>query len=188
MNYINNTSTTINKMLLPLFVVVSFFLFFSCNDNKKEIPFGTEVEIKDNAFEHTSKTADEILALEKAWAAALVAYDLTVVDSMMHRDFRLKGIKGDQQPISKEMYLGMTGMSASMAEVTSVKIIEEMGPLAVVRVTWTMDWEREGVGKLPPYWDLIDTWMKREDGTWQVLSRLSQPADKPYESNKKNIE
>ncbi len=188
MKYTKNTSTTIDRMLIPFCVVVTFFLLLSCNSDKKETPHETRVEKPTNIIKDASKTADEILEQEKVWAAALVAYsidsvnDLNTVDSLMHPDFRLKGVIGDQQPISKEMYLGMTGMSASLAKVTSVKILEEMGPIAVARVTWTMDWARNGV-KLPPYWDLIDTWIKREDGTWQILSRISQPADKPYDAN-----
>ncbi len=163
-----------------LLALICFGLLIACNT--------TATEETNNIIKHSNKTADEILAQEKAWAAALIAgnldtvADLNMVASIMHRDFRLKGYIGDQLPISKDMYLGMKGMSATLAEVTSVKIVEEMGSIAVARVTWTMDWARDGV-KLPPYWDMIDTWIKREDGTWQVLSRISQPADKPYNAN-----
>lgn len=126
------------------------------------------------------QNAAEILAQEEAWAAALVDSDLDTVASMMHRDFRLVRTYGDTPPISKEMYLGMEGMSASSAEVTSVTIIEEAGPVTVARVTWSLDWEQEGVGKLPPHFDMIDTWIKGEDGVWRILARISQVADGPY--------
>jgi len=123
---------------------------------------------------------DKILAQEKAWATALLADDLDTVAAMMHRDFRLVRAYGDALPISKEMYLGMEGMSASTADVTSVIITEEVGPIVVARVTWTMDWEQEGVGKLPPHFDMIDTWVEDEGGVWRILSRVSQVADGPY--------
>ncbi|WP_411768508.1 nuclear transport factor 2 family protein [Winogradskyella sp. A3E31] len=180
-----STSTTIYQKLIATCALFTFFLLLSFKSNKNETPPETRIETTNTIMKSASKTAEEILAQEKAWAAALLAYDLTTVDSIMHRDFRLKGVIGDQPPISKEVYLGMKGMSATVAEVTSVKIVEEMGSIAVARVTWTMDWARNGV-KLPPYWDLIDTWIKREDGTWQVLSRLSQPTDKPYNANQKD--
>lgn len=127
------------------------------------------------------KAADAILAQEKAWGAALLAGDLETVDALMHRDFRLIRAYGDAPPITKEMYLGMEGMSASSVEVTSVKITEEAGPIAVARVTWSLDWSQEGVGKLPPHFDMIDTWVKGEDGTWRILSRVSQIADGPFQ-------
>ena len=128
--------------------------------------------------EASSKNA--ILAQEKAWAAALLAGDLDTVAALMHRDFRLVRAYGDAPPISKEMYLGMEGMSASSADVTSVTVTEKAGPIVVTRVTWSMDWAQEGVGKLPPHFDMIDTWMKGEDGVWRILSRVSQIADGPY--------
>ncbi len=132
--------------------------------------------------EQHSATHEAILAQEKAWASALVASDLPEVDSIMHRDFRLVRAYSDAPPISKEAYLSMEGMSASMAEVTSVALISETGPIVVARVTWSMDWAQEGVGKLPPHFDMIDTWMKGKDGVWKVLSRVSQIADGPYRS------
>ncbi len=134
-------------------------------------------EAKDNV---ASKEA--IFAQEKAWAAALLLGDLDTVASIMHRDFRLVRAYGDARPISKEMYLGMEGMSASSADVTSVTITEEAGAIVVARVTWSMDWEQEGVGKLPPHFDMIDTWVKGEDGVWRVLARVSQIANAPYRS------
>lgn len=185
MKYSKNTSTIINRMLTVLFVLVAFFLLQAFDTKKTEKPLNTQVEMANKIIKQTSKTAEEILSQEKAWAGALLEYDLATVDSIMHRDFRLKGFIGDQQPVSKEMYLGMKGMSATLIEVTSVIIVEEMGPIAVARVTWTLDWARNGV-KLPPHFDMIDTWMKREDGTWQVLSRISQPVAKPYNANQKN--
>nr|WP_197501300.1 nuclear transport factor 2 family protein [Hyphomonas sp. Mor2] len=125
-------------------------------------------------------TESQILAQEEAWAAALLANDLDSVDAMMHRDFRLVRAYGTAPPISKEMYLGMEGMSASSADVTSVNIVSEAGPIVVARVTWSMDWAQEGVGKLPPHFDMFDTWVKEDDGEWLILSRVSQIADAPY--------
>lgn len=127
--------------------------------------------------EHHGATHEAILAQEEAWASALLAKDLSIVDSIMHRDFRLVRAYGDAPPISKEAYLGMEGMSVSMAEVTSVAVISETGPIVVTRVAWSMDWAQEGVGKLPPHFDMIDTWIRGKDGVWQVLSRISQIAD-----------
>ena len=106
--------------------------------------------------------------------------DLNFVASIMHNDFRLIRAYGDAPPISKEMYLGMKGMSASSAQVTSVNISTKMDSIVVARVTWTLDWEQEGVGKLPPNFDMIDTWKKNENGIWQILSRVSQMLNEPY--------
>lgn len=118
-----------------------------------------------------------ILAQEKIWAAALVADDLDTVATLMHRDFRLMRTYGDAPPISKEAYLRMRGMSASSADVTSVVVTEDAGSVVIARVTWSMDWQQEGVGKLPPRFDMIDTWIKGEDGAWQILARVSQIAE-----------
>lgn len=122
---------------------------------------------------------ESILAQENAWAAALVAGDLDAVSSIMHRDFRLVRTYNDAQPISKQSYLGMKGMSASAADVTSVTITEDAGPVVIARVTWSLDWQQEGVGKLPSHFDMIDSWIKGEDGVWRVLARVSQIADAP---------
>ena len=127
-----------------------------------------------------SEIKDAILAQEKSWAASLLANDLETVANLMHRDFRLVRAYSDEPPITKEMYLGMQGMSATSADVTSVKVTEKAGPIVVTRVTWSMDWQQEGAGKLPPHFDMIDTWVKGEDGAWQILSRVSQIADGPY--------
>ncbi|NNL88980.1 MAG: nuclear transport factor 2 family protein [Marinicaulis sp.] len=126
---------------------------------------------------------DAIISQEKAWAQALLDGDLNAVADLMHRDFRLVRAYSDAPPFSKEMYLSMDGMSAYAADVTSVTITEDAGAIAVARVTWTMDWSQEGVGKLPPYFDMIDTWVKGDDGEWRILSRISQIADAPYNDN-----
>ena len=123
---------------------------------------------------------ESIQAQEKAWAAALVAGDLDAVSSILHRDFRLVRTYGDTPPISKQTYLGMNGMSASAVDVTSVTITEVAGPIVVARVTWSLDWQQEGVGKLPPHFDMIDSWIKGEDGVWRVLARVSQIAGAAY--------
>ena len=123
---------------------------------------------------------ESILAQENAWAAALVAGDLDAVSSILHRDFRLVRTYSDAQPVSKKSYLATKGMTASAADVTSVTITEEAGPIVVARVTWSLDWQQEGVGKLPPHFDMIDSWIKGEDGVWRVLARVSQIADAPH--------
>ena len=122
---------------------------------------------------------DSIRAQEEAWAAALLAGDLEKVASIMHRDFRLVRAYGDSPPISKEMYLGMEGMSATSVDVTSVNITEDADSIVVARVKWSLDWEQEGVGKLPPHFDMIDTWTLGQDGVWRILARVSQIADAP---------
>lgn len=122
---------------------------------------------------------EAIAAQEKAWAMALLAGDLDTVSSIMHRDFRLIRAYGDEPPISKESYLGIKGMSASSVKVTSVRITEKAGPVVIARVTWSLDWQQEGVGKLPPHFDMIDSWIQGEDGSWRILSRLSQVAKSP---------
>jgi len=180
-------SKTVNRILGLLCVVVTCFIVLSCKSDKKETLSETKIEKKIDVVEQMSKSTDEILAQENAWASALVAGDLKFVASIMHDDFRLIRAYGDAPPISKEMYLGMEGMSASSADVTSVNVSTEMDSIVVARVTWTLDWEQEGVGKLPPHFDMIDTWKKGEDGIWQIFSRVSQMADKPY-TNKKNAE
>lgn len=177
-----NLFSTFKKILLFIFISAIFLPTFSCENHEKETPTKTKITQKNN--KNSSKIANEILTQEKAWASALVANDLQTVDSIMHDNFSLKRIYGDDPSITKEMYLGMKGMSVSSAEVTSVKMIEEMAPLAVVRTTWSMDWEQEGVGKLPPYFDMIDIWVKSENNRWIILSRVSQVADKPYVAEK----
>ena len=180
MNYSRNLSKTGQRILGLLCTVVLCFLVQACKSDKKDtLP-------EANIVEQISKTTNEILAQENAWASALVANDLKFVASIMHDDFRLIRAYGDAPPISKEMYLGMEGMSASSADVTSVNVSTEMDSMVVARVTWTLDWEEEGVGKLPPHFDMIDTWKKGEDGIWQILSRVSQMADKPYTNEKNN--
>lgn len=126
---------------------------------------------------------EAILAQEEAWAAALVADDLDKVASIMHRDFRLVRTYSDAPPINKEAYLGMNGMSVAMADVTSVAIIAEIGSIAVARVTMSMEWAQEGVGELPPNFELIDTWKRDSEGGWRILSRVSHVADKPSRPN-----
>ena len=128
---------------------------------------------------HHGGAADAIRAQEETWAASLVKGDLVAVDALMHRDFRLVRAYSEEPAISKTAYLGLEGMSASAADVTSVSIVEMAGPVVVVRTTWTMDWQMEGVGKLPPHFDMIDTWIEGDDGVYRILSRISQLADGP---------
>ncbi|MEM9829919.1 MAG: nuclear transport factor 2 family protein [Bacteroidota bacterium] len=137
----------------------------------------------ENPVNQESKFTDEIMAQEKKWASALVASDMKTVDSIMHRDFRLKRVYGDALPISKEMYLGMPGMSAEKMDVTHFEILEELGAIVVAKTAMSMDWQQEGVGKLPPYSVSIDIWQRNENGSWQVLSRVSQILDEPYSGN-----
>lgn len=122
--------------------------------------------------------AGAVLAQEKAWAAALVEADLDTVADLMHPDFRLIRTYSDALPISKEAYLGMTGMSVEFVEVTSANI-EVVDNVAVAQATWSLDWSQEGVGKLPPHFKLTDVWLKSENGTWRIISRISQVADAP---------
>ena len=132
---------------------------------------------------HHGGVADAIKAQEARWAASLLKGDLDAVDALMHPNFRLVRAYSDGPAISKADYLGMKGMSANAAEVTSVSIVEQAGPIVVARVTWTMDWSQEGVGKLPPHFDLLDTWIRGEDGAYRILSRISQLTDGPPEAN-----
>ncbi len=127
--------------------------------------------------------ADAIKAQEAHWAASLLRGDLDAVDALMHPNFRLVRAYSDGPAISKADYLGMEGMSANAADVTSVAIVEKAGPIVVARVTWTMDWSQEGYGKLPPHFDMIDTWVKGDDGAYRILSRVSQLADGPPEAD-----
>ncbi len=181
MNYSRKFLKISQRILILLCAVVLCFVIHACKSDTKDTRSET------NIVEQISQTNDEILGQEKAWATALVANDLNFVDSIMHDDFRLIRAYGTAPPISKEMYLGMKGMSASSAQVTSVNVSTEMDSIVVARVTWTLDWEQEGVGKLPPHYDMIDTWKKSENGIWQILSRVSQMADKPY-INEKSID
>jgi len=173
-----------NHLKFGLFyLIISCLLISSCKNEKSE----NQTEIKDeNIVEDTqpkNKVEEEILSLENAWASALVADDLDFVASIMHNDFRLIRAYGDAPPISKDMYLGMKGMNVLSADVTSVNVTSEMDSIVVARTTWTMNWEQEGVGKLPPHFDVIDTWKKNKNGNWQILSRVSQTVDKPYTEN-----
>lgn len=177
-----NFLSVLSKLFLLVSIPATFFLTSSCENDKKEKTSETTITKNENDNRIDMEIIDEITAQEKAWASALVVNDLNTVDSMMHKNFSLKRVYGEDPSISKEMYLGMKGMSASSAEVTSVKMIEIMGPLAVVRTTWSMDWQQEGVGKLPPHFDMIDTWIKDENNKWLILSRISQIADKPYKN------
>lgn len=171
-------------VLLMLGIILILVLSFR-SENKRTLP-ETNNGKEDNAVSQQIKPADEVLAQERKWAAALVANDMKTVNSIMHRDFRLKRVYGDALPISKEMYLGMTGMSASKMDVTYFEILEELGDIVVAKVAMSMDWQQEGVGKLPPYAVLIDIWQKHKDGTWLVLSRVSHIIDEPYSERIKN--
>lgn len=126
----------------------------------------------------SQSAADAVMAQEKAWASALLAKDLDTVSELMHPDFRLVRTYSDAPPISKEAYLGMTGMSADAVEVTSADI-EVVGSVAVAQATWSLDWSQEGLGKLPPHYKLTDVWLKGADGTWRIISRVSQIDDAP---------
>jgi hypothetical protein len=70
--------------------------------------------------------------------------------------------------------------SAVATKFLSDHIFGNREKVVVARVTWTLDWEQEGVGKLPPNFDMIDTWKKNENGIWQILSRVSQMLNEPY--------
>ena len=180
MNTSENSFTVSKRISRVLCLGILFCLVLSCTSEKKETTSDSSIEKTINSVAQQRQFTDEILAQEKAWTAALVSDDLNFVASIMHNDFRLIRAYGDAPPISKEMYLGMKGMSASSAQVTSVNISTEMDSIVVARVTWTLDWEQEGVGKLPPHFDMIDTWKKNENGIWQILSRVSQILDEPY--------
>ena len=180
MNTSENSFTVSKRISRVLCLGILFCLVLSCTSEKKETTSDSSIEKTINSVAQQRQFTDEILAQEKAWTAALVSDDLNFVASIMHNDFRLIRAYGDAPPISKEMYFGMKGMSASSAQVTSVNISTEMDSIVVARVTWTLDWEQEGVGKLPPHFDMIDTWKKNENGIWQILSRVSQILDEPY--------
>jgi len=184
MNQYKHLSTTSPRILGLIFIVIMCFLVQACKNDKKETKPEANIKNESKLHIHNSKSSDEILAQEKAWADALVANDMNTVASIMHRDFRLIRAYGDAPPISKEMYIGMEGISAISADVTSLNISEEMDSIVVVRITMTLDWEQEGVGKLPPHFDMIDIWQKSDDGVWQILSRISQIAEKPYSDSK----
>lgn len=125
---------------------------------------------------------DPIMAQEQAWADALVANDMAAVDALMHRDFRLVRAYGEDAPIDKATYIGMTGMSAESADITSAEIVDVNGNVAVVRLTMSLDWQQEGFGPLPPHFKMTDTWMESDDGVWQILSRVSLLDDAPPSS------
>lgn len=121
---------------------------------------------------------DLIVIQETAWAQALVAGNMNAVDTLMHSDFRLIRTYSDAPPIDKAAYLGMTGMSTTSVEVTSVRA-EVVDNVATAQATWSLDWQREGVGKLPPHYKVTDIWIKETDGIWRIISRVSQLADAP---------
>lgn len=120
-----------------------------------------------------------IMAQQEIWADALVANDMATVDALMHPDFRLVRAYGDGAPIDKASYLGMEGMSADSAEITSAEVVDVNGNVAVMRLTMSLDWQQEGYGPLPPHFKMTDTWMENEDGVWQILSRVSLLDDSP---------
>jgi len=186
MNYSKHLLSTSHRILGLLFIVVTCLLFQACKNYKKETKPEAKIENASKVPIQKSESYEELLAQENAWAEALVANDMNTVGSLMHRDFRLIRAYGDAPPISKEMYLGMEGMSALSADVTSLNVSEEMDSIVVARITMTLDWEQEGVGKLPPHFDMIDVWKKSDDATWQILSRISQVAGEPYTDNKNN--
>ncbi len=128
--------------------------------------------------EQSHSAKETIVMQEKAWVAALLTGNMDVVDAMMHPEFRLVRAYSDAAPIDKASYLGMTGMSASSGEVTSAQI-DVTDNVAVAQVTWSLDWQREGVGKLPPHFNLTDIWLREGDGKWRIISRVSQVASSP---------
>jgi ketosteroid isomerase-like protein len=169
MNQSKNSFTVSKHISRVLCLGILFCLVLSCTGKKKAPISDSSIKTEINSDAQQRQLTDEIQAQEKAWAAALVSDDLNFVASIMHNDFRLIRAYGDAPPISKEMYLGMKGMSASSAQVTSVNISTKMDSIVVARVTWTLDWEQEGVGKLPPNFDMIDTWKKNENGIWHLI-------------------
>jgi|GEM_PF-1579413 len=188
MNHSKHILSTSPRIIGLLFIVVMCFLFQACKSDKKETTPEVNIENKSNVIVQKSQSYEEILAQEKTWAEALVANEMNIVAPIMHRDFRLIRAYGDAPPISKEMYLGMKGMSALSADLTSLNISEEMDSIVVARITMTLDWEQEGVGKLPPHFDMIDIWKQNDVGMWQILSRISQIAEEPYAENKNTDE
>ena len=185
MNHSKHFFSTSHRIIGLLFIVVTCFLVQACKNDKNETNPETKIENESNEIALKSEAIEEILAQENAWAAALVANDMSTVASLMHRDFRLIRAYGDAPPISKDMYLGMEGMSALSADVTSLNISEELDSIVVARITMTLDWEQEGVGKLPPHFNMIDIWKKSDGGMWQILSRISQIAKEPYTDEKR---
>ena len=53
--------------------------------------------------EDMSAEQSAVLGQEEAWASALLAGRLDIVDELMHRDFRLVRAYSDEPPITKEM-------------------------------------------------------------------------------------
>jgi ketosteroid isomerase-like protein len=130
-----------------------------------------------------SSAVDAVMAQEQAWVDALLAEDLETVGALLHPTFRLLRVYADSPPIDKAEYLGMPGMRASSIKINSAEI-EVIDEVAVAQVSMTLDWEQEGVGKLPPDFKLTDIWLKNDAGTWQVVSRVSQLADAPSTAGK----
>ncbi|MEM9869303.1 MAG: nuclear transport factor 2 family protein [Bacteroidota bacterium] len=178
---LENSSTVLRHFAQQIGLLLIFGLAISCTGQKKDTTSETGGAME-NAVEQESKFTDELMAQEKKWASALVGNDMKTVAALMHRDFRLKRVYGDALPISKEMYLGMPGMSAEKMDVTHFEILEELGDIVIAKTAMSMDWQQEGVGKLPPYSVSIDIWQRNADGSWQVLSRVSQILDEPYSS------
>lgn len=185
MKHTSNKSTRVQGIIAILCVVVPCFFLQACTDDPKETQSEDKIGKEINVDLTERKATEDIMSQEKKWAEALVAEDLNFVASIMHDNFRLIRAYGNAPPIRKEMYLGMKGMRVSSAEVTSLHLCTEIDSIVVARTTWTLDWAQEGVGKLPPHFDMIDIWKMSADGIWQVLSRVSQTVDKPY-SDKKN--
>jgi ketosteroid isomerase-like protein len=176
----------VQGIIALLCVVVTCFFLQACNRDTKETQSEDKIEKEIHVDLNETKVTEDIMFQEKKWAEALVDEDLNFVASIMHDDFRLIRAYGNAPSISKEMYPGMKGMSVSSAEVTSLNVCTEMDSIVVARTTWTLDWEQEGIGKLPPHFDVIDIWKMNQDGIWQVLSRVSQTVDKPYFDKKNN--
>ena len=127
------------------------------------------------AHAQTATETDEMLKLEQLWADSLLARDLETVGDLMHPEFRLMriygtDIYGGQKPISKEDYLGMTGMSASMIELKPLSVTY-YDDVATVVLDYRIDWSGPQ-GPLPPRFYIVDTWVRTEDG-WKILQRLS---------------
>ena len=115
-----------------------------------------------------------IIELTMAWTEAMRTRNLERLYPMMHQNFRLLTENGVYETGKGEWLLNtMHALTINTVDVKNPSAVVH-GDVAVVSMRMELDWSFRGE-PIPGNFNLVDTWIKTEQG-WQVINRISSPA------------
>lgn len=122
--------------------------------------------------------AAEVMRGEQAWAGAMQAGERARLEPILADEFRLTFIDADAPVVTREQWLSnLAVMSFGPVSMVNPTVTLHGDDVATVRMRMTLEDWYAGDHRLPPDYDVTDTWIRR-DGRWQVVSRISEPVNR----------